>query len=87
MAGGMTMLEDLGANFAPLRLHHVMDFLSQDWSPLPLGTFCRCRPHAECTFTGTLMNAGDIRRNSGECQGSSREYGAVLRESGPRSSR
>ena len=26
-------------------------------------------PHAEGTFTGTLVNVGNIRRNSGECQG------------------
>ena len=34
-------------------------------------------PHTEGTFTGTLMNVGDLRRNSGECQGGAREHGVV----------
>ena len=34
-------------------------------------------PHTESTFTGTLVNVRDLRRNSGECQGGSREYGVV----------
>ena len=34
-------------------------------------------PHAEGTFTGTLVKVGDLRRNSGECQGGSHEYGVV----------
>ena len=29
------------------------------------------------TFTGTVVNVGDLRRNSGECQGGSREHGVV----------
>ena len=34
-------------------------------------------PDTERTFTGTLVNAGDLRRNSGECRGGSCEYGVV----------
>ena len=34
-------------------------------------------PHAEGTFTGTLVKVGDLRRNSGECQGGSHEYGVA----------
>ena len=31
-------------------------------------------PHTEGTFTGTLVNVGDLRRSSGKCQGGSREH-------------
>ena len=34
-------------------------------------------PHTEGTFTGTLVNVGDLRRNSGECQGAYPEYEVV----------
>ena len=34
-------------------------------------------PHTEGTFTRTLVNVGDLRRNSGECQGGSGEYSVV----------
>ena len=34
-------------------------------------------PHTEGTFTGTLVNLGDLRRNSGECQGAYPEYDVV----------
>ena len=34
-------------------------------------------PHTERTFTGTLVNVGDLRRNSGECHGGFCEYGVV----------
>ena len=30
---------------------------------------CEGHPHTEGTFAGTLVNVGDVRRNSGECQG------------------
>ena len=33
--------------------------------------------HTENTFTGTLLNVGDLRRNSGECQGAYPEYDVV----------
>ena len=35
------------------------------------------------TFTGTLVNVGNLRRNSGECQGGSRKCGAVVRQTSP----
>ena len=34
-------------------------------------------PYTEGTLTGTLVNVRDLRRNSGECQGGSREYSGV----------
>ena len=34
-------------------------------------------PHSEGTFTGTLVSVGDLRRNSGACQGGSCECGVV----------
>ena len=34
-------------------------------------------PHTERTFTGTVVNVGDLRRNSGECHGGACEYGVV----------
>ena len=34
-------------------------------------------PHTERAFTGTLVNVGCLRRNSGECHGGSCEYGVV----------
>ena len=27
------------------------------------------QPHTEGTFNGSLVNVGDLRRNSGECEG------------------
>ena len=35
------------------------------------------QPYTEGTFTGTLVNLGDLRRNSGECQGAYPEYDVV----------
>ena len=34
-------------------------------------------PHTEGTFTETLVNLGDLHRNSGECQGAYPEYDVV----------
>ena len=34
-------------------------------------------PHTEGTFTGTLVNVRDLRRNSRQCQGGSRRYRVV----------
>ena len=34
-------------------------------------------PRTEGILTGTLVNVRDLRQNSGECQGGSREYGVV----------
>ena len=34
-------------------------------------------PHTEGRFTGTLVNVGDLRRNSGECQGAYPGYDVV----------
>ena len=34
-------------------------------------------PHTDGAFTGTLVSVGDLRRNSGECQGCSRVHGVV----------
>ena len=31
------------------------------------------RGHTQCTFIGAFVNAGDLRRNSGECEGGSGE--------------
>ena len=33
--------------------------------------------HTEHTFTATLVNVGDLRRNSGECHEGAFEYGIV----------
>ena len=41
-------------------------------------------PHAEETFTRTLMNVVDLRRNSGEYQAGSPEYGVErVRQTSP----
>ena len=38
----------------------------------------RLKPTKNLAFqSATLVNVGNLRRNSGECQGGSREYGAV----------
>ena len=42
-------------------------FMPYDW------THSEGHPHTEGTFTGTLVNVGDLRLNSGACQGGSRE--------------
>ena len=44
-------------------------------------------PHTEGTFTGTLVNVKNLLRKSGECQGSSREYGVVGRPISPKLAR
>ena len=38
------------------------------------GAHSEGHPDTEGTFTGTLVNVGDLRRNSGECQGGTRGY-------------
>ena len=54
-----------------LHMLHALELTSIIW------THVEGHPHAEGTFTGTLVKVGDLRRNSGECQGGSREYGVV----------
>ena len=40
-------------------------------------------PHTEGAFTGILVNERDLRQNSGECPGGSRECGLRVRQSSP----
>ena len=44
---------------------------------MSVGHILKATRQSEGTFTRILVNVGDLRRNSGECQGGSHEYGAV----------
>ena len=43
------------------------------------GAHSEGHPHTEGAFTGTLVKVRGLRRNSGECQGNSCEYGLWVR--------
>ena len=56
---------------APLRFSGVVK------GNLKAGHISEGHPHTEGTFTGTLVNVGDLHRNSGECHGRASECGVV----------